>query len=222
MKTPRYLTLAFVFLMGIAIGIIGFPFIASVFVDTKDTLSAGALPKTFGDIKVWAGTINVAECFKKSEGHGPNSVIFKRAKEITIAENNNRTIAVARDNDDFPFLRISQDPNGKTVDVFLCKDKFTPVFWMEPLNIPNKWGQGTYSDVKFTDEPTGVTYTDINFDGCFDCKRVFNGDGKRPSDFISLKGNWQKVDRCYPEKMQAAIGDTNYIFDPNSGWQENN
>ncbi len=221
MKEPKSLPLAIVFLMGIAVGIIGFPFIASVLVDTKDTLSADPLPKTFGDIIIWAGKINLAEDVKKNEAHEPNSIIFKKGLEIAIAENNNRQIAISKQGDDFPFLRIGQDPNGKTVQVFLAKDKFTPVFWMEPSSMPNKWGGATYSSIKFKDEPIGESYTDINFDGCFDCKRVSKGDGKRPSDFILLEGNWQEVDRCNPKQMKATIGQTDYIFDANSGlWEE--
>lgn len=222
MKEPKSLPLAIVFLMGIAVGISVFGFMRSIFVqELADTLSLGNIPKTFGDIKIWAGKINVAEALKKSEGQGPNSIIFKTAKKITIAENNNRTIAVARDNDDFPFLRIGQDPNGKTVGVFLCKDKFTPVFWMEPLSIPNKWGAATYSSIKFKDKPIGKSYTDINFDGLFDYKVVAKGDGKAPLRFILLESNWQEVDRCNIEQMKATIGQTNYIFDPNSGlWEQ--
>lgn len=126
--------------------------------------------------------------------------------------------------DDVPFLVITQNTAGKISGLYLVEKNYRPVFWMEPLPTPGKWGNAGYSDVKLTDRPVGDVLRDFNFDGRFDFKLSLTADGNNPpgSRFIYIDGSWQKVDHFHNDvnETKASIAGTRYIFDPNSGWQQ--
>ena len=60
-------------------------------------------------------------------------------------------------------------------------------------------------------------FVDVNFDGHFDIRHIFDDTEKKVSRYIYIGQDWKKVDRCDPKK---AIADTTtYVFDFNDGWQ---
>ncbi len=79
-----------------------------------------------------------------------------------------------------------------------------------------KWKNAVY----LCDQPSGYTigeaYTDINFDGQFDIKDVYDDAGKRIDIFIYIKKDWKKVDGA--NAKEAASRQVKYIFDTNYGW----
>ena len=87
---------------------------------------------------------------------------------------------------------------------------------MEFLNTPGKWGQANYSGRV----GVGDFLVDINFDGRFDVKYVKDDNGKIISANIFINDKWQRVNNCRAKDMTAILGETKYIFDPNSGWRK--
>ena len=170
-------------------------------------MSLTSYPRTFGSIKVWAQKPKVAQ-----DVEVPKELYEEDAKELWMTMDN------------VPFLLITRNTAGKINCLYLVKENCRPVFWMEPLPTPGKWGNARYSDVKLTDRPVGDVLRDFNFDGRFDSKFSLTADGNKPpgSLFIYIDGSWQKVDhfRYDVNETQASIAGTRYIFDPNSGWQQ--
>jgi len=160
-------------------------------------------PRTFGNIKIWAQKPEVAEGTEVPSG------FYQEA---------NKMLWMTKD--DTPFLMITQNEAGKIDRLHLLKNKDEPVLFMTSLNSPGKWGRATYSCGGGTGKPVGDALIDIDFDGRFDFNLVVDNEGRRVSRSIFTDGVWQKVDRCSIKQMKAAIGQTWYTFDPNTGsWQ---
>ena len=64
----------------------------------------------------------------------------------------------------------------------------------------------------------GEQYVDIDFDGQFDAKNIFDNQGELLSKWIYLDGIWQKVD--YLEGQKATADHRNYTFQHGYGWHE--
>ncbi|MBA7661042.1 hypothetical protein ES703_69052 [subsurface metagenome] len=159
-------------------------------------------PKTFGDIKVWAQKPLVAEGTEVPAG------FYQEAHKLLWMTK-----------DDSPFLMIAQNEAGKATGLYLLKNKDEPVLCLEPLSSLGKWGRAKYSRGNGTGKAVGDVFVDIDFDGQFDFKLALDSSGNLISRSIFVNGSWQKVDRCSIKKLQAAIGQTMYTFDPNSGWR---
>jgi len=183
-------------------------FLVGVFVGMAIALLAGAIlcyidpwedlaesPGTFGDIKVWAK--------KPPDVEGI-------ATELGI----HRTLWMTK-NDNL-LLMVTQNEAGKNIDLSLFDNTKYPIFSMEFLDTPGKWGNAGYMG----HNRVGDYFYDIDFDGHFDAKCVLNDDGKPLSRFIFIDGTWQKVDHCRAKDRTAILGETKYVFDPNSGWQK--
>lgn len=188
----------FVFLIGIAIGV-AVVFLFGVILSRTDSGMLTNRPKTFGDIKVWAGKPTDVGC-------APNPDI----DEMLVMEK-----------DGAYFLTIHKNKAGQINGLYLVKNTTNePVFFMRPLNTRGKWGGATYSKGTGAGYATGDVFTDIDFDGRFDFKMVLDNKGKLTSRSIYIDGSWQKVDRANIDRMKAIMGQTWYTFDPNIGcWQ---
>lgn len=200
-KRKRTLSTIKLLLVGIVIGIaITLLFGAIVsYLEGDDLLME---PKTFGSIKIWAQKPKVAK-----DAEVPKGFYQEDAKELWMTK------------DDIPFLLITQNEAGKISHLYLLKNKNQPVLFMDPLSSPGKWGYATYSGADLTGKPVGDVFRDIDFDGHFDFKLALDSAGKRISRSIFINGSWQEVSSCSVREKRAAIGQTRYTFDPNSGWQ---
>ena len=156
-------------------------------------------PKTFGDIKVWAGKPTDVGC-------APDPDI----DEMLVMEK-----------DGVYFLTIHKNKAGQINGLYLVKNTTNePIFFMRPLDTQGKWGGATYSKGTGAGFATGDVFMDIDFDGRFDFKMVLDDKGKVISRSIYLDKAWQEVDRANVERMKAVKGETWYAFDPNTGcWQ---
>jgi hypothetical protein len=204
MKNRRILSTIITFLIGVLVGfgiavLIG---LITTYVDPCTLLTNH--PKICGDIKVWVQKPQVNE-----DANVPTWLYQEQSKELWMTKDN------------VPFLMISQNEAGKTTALhILDKNKWEPVFFMTPLNIPGKWGQATYSKPGKFGKPIGNVLVDIDFDGCFDFKVVADANGNCISRYIFIDGSWKQVDQANIKNMKAQIGETTYIFDFNSGWKQ--
>jgi hypothetical protein len=156
-------------------------------------------PKTFGDIKVWAG----------------------RPTDVGCAPNPDIDEMLVMEKDGVPFLEIHKNKADQISGLYLIKNTTNePIFFMEPLKARGKWGCATYSKGSGTGHAVGDALMDIDFDGRFDFKMVLDDKGKLVSRSIYIDGAWQEVDRANVDRMKAIMGQTWYTFDPNTGcWQ---
>lgn len=162
-----------------------------------------SMHKTFGDIEIWA-----------------QKPIIPEGEEVPVDFHQKTDRILWMTKDGAPFLMIAKDMNDRISGMYLLKNKDEPVMTLEPSNFPGKWGKASYSNCR-KGKPVGDVFIDINFNGCFDVKVVTDGNGNRVSRSIFINNNWQLVDHLSVEKMKAAIGETEYVFDPNAGcWLE--
>ncbi len=202
MENPKCLSNVLILFIGIIIGIAIPIAIGAIFRYAYPDTELTGQPKIFGDIKIY--------------------VQNKYPEDIEIPEGllPEWTKALLMTKDEVPFLLITQDKAGKVSSLFLVKRKYRPVFWMDSLSSPGKWGNATYSCVGLKEKPSGDTFTDIDFDGRFDFKLTRANDGNGISCSIFVDEHWQKIDRFSTKEMEASIGETRYTFDPNIGcWQ---
>lgn len=203
MKKGKILFAVIVLLIGIVIGIAISLSTGAILSCKYHSTMLTSRHKTFGDIKIWAQKPLVAEDVDVPSG------FYQEAHKLLWMTKN-----------DVPFLMISQNEAAKTTGLYLLKNKDEPILCLEPLGPPGRWGRAKYSGGNGTGKPVGDVFVDIDFDGHFDFKLVFDSDGKRISRSMFVDGSWQKVDRCSIKNMKVAIGEKIYIFDPNSGWRK--
>lgn len=197
MKKKETFRTIILLLIGIFIGFAIVLFIGAIgsYVYPVTTLT---WPKKFGDIIIWA---------KK-----PPNV------EGTADPNVYKMLWMKKN--DIPFLMITQNEAGRNTDLFIFNDKKHPVFSLESLDTPSKWGQARYCGDNQAGKIVGDVFVDIDFDGRFDVKYVKDSDGKYASVSIFVDGSWQRVNHCNAKDMTAILGETKYTFDPNSGWRK--
>jgi hypothetical protein len=122
--------------------------------------------------------------------------------------------------DDIPFFAIDADKSGEIKGLSLIKDgKGALSFTLRPSDVPGKWERAIYANENKNGKFNGEMYVDINFDGQFDVKHVFDDNGQKVSCHIYTQGIWTQVDSG--DLSNALSGQTEYHFDPNLGWQEN-
>ena len=189
--------------MGIGIGSVA-TFILFViigcFIDS-DTLLTDE-PVVFGDIKIWVEEPLIIDGTKVPSG---------------LYQGSHRKLWMTKDN--IPFLMISQNEAAKTAGLLLLKNEHQPILCLDALEYPGQWGQAIYSSGgEEIDKPVGDVLVDIDFDGHFDFKLVFDYDGKNISRSIFIDKAWHEVEHCSIEQGKAVIAEEIYTFDPNSGW----
>jgi hypothetical protein len=182
-------------------------FLAGVFVGMAIALLAGAIlyyidpgteltnrPRAFGDIKISAQKPPDVRSFKEMGVH----------RTLCMTKNYNL------------FLIITQNEAGENIDLSLVDNTKYPIFTMEFLNTPGKWGNANYAGRN----RVGDLFFDIDFDGHFDVKYGMDDSGKIISANIFINDKWQRVNNCRAKDRTAILGETKYIFDANSGWRE--
>ena len=203
MENPKCPSKVLILLIGIIIGIAIPITIGDISSYVHSDMELTGKPKKFGDIKIYVQKNKYPEDIEIPEGLLP-----EWSKELWMTK------------DEVPFLLITQDKAGKVNSLFLVKRKYRPVFRMEPLSSPGKWGNATYSCVQLKEKPEGDAFKDIDFDGRFDFKLTCATDGNGISRAIFIDEHWQKIEHYSTKEMEARIGETRYTFDPNIGcWQ---
>jgi hypothetical protein len=151
-------------------------------------------PRFFGDIKIWVEKAPA----NQEENYDVSEVMYlaKAGK---------------------PFLMVDMNKDGKVVSLSLLEGEAMR-FTIKASDKPGKWENGIYGGGGYG-YTTGEGYVDINFDGHFDIKNIFDDTGRKVSRSIYVNGVWQQVDRC--DFTKALSGQINYAFDPNSGcWRQ--
>jgi hypothetical protein len=192
-----------VFILGTIIGAVIVFAIGIIIARLSYTTELTTLHKTFGDIEIWA----------------QKPIISNDEKvPIDFGQEADRILWMTKDG--APFLMISKNIDNKIHGMYLLKNKGEPVLTLEPLNSSGKWGKVSYSNCR-KGKPVGDVFVDIDFDGRFDFKIVNDSNGNRVSRSIFFNSDWQIVDYANLNKMKAKAGETEYLFDPNSGcWVE--
>lgn len=194
MKSQRPLSKVIVLLIGMCVGITVTVFAGAIlsYLDPGTLLTSR--PKIFGDIKIFV--------------YEPNAL------EATMLHDITKTMVMTKS--DTPFLSIAMDRAGKISNLSLLDGDSKLRFTMTASSELGKWEDAIYAGGGGTGRTTGGMYVDIDFDGHFDVKNVFDDSGKKISQHIYMDGIWQQVDRCNFEK--AVSGEARYVFTASSGW----
>jgi len=82
-------------------------------------------------------------------------------------------------------------------------------------------GQGaTWSQLYYGAAKRGVMYGDVDCDGRFDRKSLFDTEGNIEYAFIWSQESWVGVDSLDSERGRAQRRDAEYVFTPYRGWEE--
>jgi len=182
------------FLSGIIASVI--ILVVAFMLDTKDgEVIPLNTPRFFGDIKVWVERASANQ-----------------------EENYNISKAMYMAKDGKPFLVVDMNNAGKVVGLSLLEGESIR-FTMTASEEPGKWERGIYGGGGYG-YTTGESYVDINFDGHFDVKHIFDNSGRKIASEICVNGTWQQVEHG---NLQKAVSDqATYIFDTDSGWRKSN
>lgn len=196
MKGQKTLSTIKLLLVGIAIGFASTILFGLVLYCIEgDELSMD--PKTFGNIKVWVQETPSAE----------DTMALDVSKMMFMAKA------------DVPFLSVRMDKDGQVAHLSLLNEKGRVCLTMMASTGPDKWERVIYAGGDGNGNYTvGEMFVNINFNGHFDAKHVFDDTGKKVARYIYIGHIWKQVNRCNDRK--AALGQTKYTFDPNSGWRK--
>lgn len=157
---------------------------------------AKTFPETFGDIKIWTAR--------------PPSSKFRKDHDIS------KMMLVAKG--DRPFLSLRMNKTGKVTHLSLLGEDGKLRFTITASKELGKWEHAIYAGEGDGDYFVGEMFTDIDFDGQFDVKRVYDDTGKQISQHIYYNNIWETVE--HGDLQKAISGQTKYRFDANSGWCE--
>jgi hypothetical protein len=196
---------------------------------------------TFGDIKIETADLNEPDkrrVMVLSKNQSPFLLIFENpsglVEEFGVMNGRYGNVAHAQMNSQgiSGFGVFGNSVNGR--------ERMGVLFMKASTKTPGRWQSVKYAP---TTEPgkegyyrvTGEVYDDIDFNGPFDAKRVYNSESELVSMSLHLYGQWQeilrinadslflKVGKCYPDKGTAfsTQGEqrTHYRFQPGAGWQ---
>ena len=195
-QTMRKGKVSLVIIVTLLIGIvIGFAIALSIGVVfhhlEPDTLLTDR-PKTFGDIEIWA-----LKSENNKEDEDPYKTLIMKKTEI-------------------PFFYAAQNKDGKVTEIAIVGENNSIRLSIKSSEETGGWKTAIYGCTKGYTK--GEQYVDIDFDGQFDAKNIFDNQGELLSKWIYSDGIWQKVD--YLDDGKAILGQTRYVFDANSGWRE--
>ncbi len=112
-----------------------------------------------------------------------------------------------------PFLSITVDANGNCSSAYLVKDSNNPVLWMQASR-RGEWKNLTYSGSKSGGRVGCEDYVDIDYDGNFDYKIVFEEHPVGTAFIYTAKG-WEQADKFNHDSLRAMIGEQIYEYDRN-------
>lgn len=147
--------------------------------------------KKFGDIKIQA-----LEPSDSEEDQNIDKIMLMRKNRV-------------------PFLYAETDKFEKVTNIAITAGQENVCLSFKTSDQPGKWKEAIYGSIK-DHNTVRELYYDINFDGQFDGKRIFNA-GQPISRQIHINGIWVEVEGL--SNAEAIAGEMTYIFDPNSGWE---
>ena len=190
-KRRTIITLIVGILIGLGLVVLSGGILSYVHPETELT----GFPKTYGDIKIWCTEIDDVTV---SDGHDVSNMMY-----------------MAKDN--ISFLAVDMDKEGKVRSLSLLDEQGDILFTVEASPEPGKWEKAIYAGSNGTDHTTGEMYMDINFDGHFDAKHIFDDTGEKVAGYIYIDKKWVEVgERGFWDDGTEKDG---YIFNKDSGWQ---
>jgi len=190
-KRRTIITLIVGILIGLGLVVLSGGILSYVHPETELT----GFPKTYGDIKIWCAEIDDVTV---RDGHDVSNMMY-----------------MAKDN--ISFLAVDMDKEGKVRSLSLLDEQGDILFTVEASPEPGKWEKAIYAGSNGTDHTTGEMYMDINFDGHFDAKHIFDDTGEKVAGYIYIDKKWVEVgERGFWDDGTEKDG---YIFNKDSGWQ---
>jgi hypothetical protein len=150
-------------------------------------------PKKFGDIKIAA------------------------LKPADLRENEDIDEILMMTKDDIPFFYASANKSGKVTEVAILGAEKQIRFAMFTSESPSGWERAMYSCDR-DNYTIGEEYIDFNFDGQFDAKSFYNDKGIEIRKYIYIDNDWKLVDSTKGKGVR--VGGAKYVFDPNTGWRQ--
>lgn len=92
------------------------------------------------------------------------------------------------------------------------------IFSLDASKEPGKWRVASYGLF----EPKCEHYFDINFDGQFDVKALFDKNDEVLSRYIYYEGVWKRAENSQEHQNKAVSGSETFTFHEDSGWQLDN
>ncbi len=194
MEKRRTLSTIIIFSLGFVVGVAVLILIGAIgsYIHPVTSLT---WPKKFGDIKIWVD--EPTDCENTSE-LDVSKMMFMAKRGI-------------------PFLTVGMNKSGKVAHFSLLGESERLILTMTASAEPGRWERLIYSGKDKNDRIGGEMFIDVNFDGHFDIRHIFDDTGKKVSRYIYIDQDWKKVDRC---DVKKAIADTTtYVFDFNDGWR---
>lgn len=210
MLTSRFLKSAGFLLCGFIIGIV---FTLIVGFDEEHHKQGRELikPGTFGDIRILIKDLEYPD-------------INKVLEVLTIWKGEYPFIAIPKEpTGNIPNIRIVDAmAERELIRIYFEKDRISefslvgnegqPVFTVDASNKAGVWHKANYTSFVKIDKPlgrwvdympVGEHYEDIDFDGHFDAKMVYNEKGEIDSFYIFIKGQWQEVCHYSSDELEA-------------------
>ncbi len=166
METRQGLSKVKMLFVGIAMGVVIIIIIGAIgsYLDPSTALTKH--PKKFGDI-----TIFVQEAASGGDA-------------LCQDEDIDQMLFMAKA--DVPFLTIGLDNSGKINGLSLLDNRGKLFFTMTPSTDSGRWEGAIYAGQDNNDCIVGEMFVDINFDGRFDIRRIYDDTGKKVSSYIYI------------------------------------
>jgi hypothetical protein len=114
-----------------------------------------------------------------------------------------------------PFLYAGTNAEGKATTLCFVNAHKDVILTWKPSAQPGGWTDACYGREE-NHVRVGEHYRDIDWDGSFDVRLVYDRTGGLRSCAIYRQGEWQPVDRV--QGQRAFAGEEVFSFDPKAGW----
>jgi hypothetical protein len=183
----------FYFAAGFMVGIICLYLIETYSAYLSPNAELHGYPKKFGDV-----TITAFKSTDQQANKGIDKILI-----ITKGES--------------PFFYASENKAGRVTEAaILGQEKQIRFVMFASDRSETGWANAVYAYGK-NNLTIGDKYTDINFDGKFDEKEVYNDKGTKLATYIYLDNNWKQTDSAADGGVK--VGGIKYIFDA-AGWRK--
>jgi hypothetical protein len=182
----------FYFAAGFVVGIICIYLIQTYSAYLSPNAELWGYPRKFGDVTITA--------FKSSDQQASKGI--DKILMITKGES--------------PFFYASKNKAGNVTEAAILGQEKQIRFVMFASN-KGGWANAVYAYGK-NNLTMGDKYTDINFDGKFDEKEVYNDKGTKLTTYIYVDNNWKQADSAVDGGVK--VGGIKYVFDAGAGWQK--
>jgi len=184
----------FYFVAGFIVGIISLYLIETYSAYLSPNAELSGYPKKFGDVRI--------EAFKSTDQQASKGI--DKILMITKGE--------------VPFFYASENKAGNVTEVaILGQEKQIRFVMFAADKSETGWANAVYAYGK-NNLTIGDKYTDIDFDGKFDEKEVYNDKGTKLTTYIYIDNNWKQTDSVMDGGVK--VGGIKYVFDAGAGWRK--